>query len=93
MGAHVEATGEPVESEYFGGHIELGPGSPYNDLIPFELNTLQDLVDHYQDLVDACETWPREAQPGAVTLDDGSTQYYYVVEDPPSPGRVPVKPP
>ena len=81
MSAHAKATGEPVESEYFGGHIELGPHSPYSDLFPFEVNTLQDLVDHYQDLVELLETWPRESAAGTVTLDDGSTQYYYVIED------------
>jgi hypothetical protein len=80
-GAFVAATGEPVESQYHGGHIELGPHSPYNKLIPFELNTLQELVDHYQDLVALFESWPRESQPGQVTLDDGSIQHFHVVED------------
>lgn len=82
MGAYLEATGDLVESDYFGGQIVLGFGSPYNELIPFEVNTLQDVVDHYQDLEGLFETWPSEFVPGKVTLDDGSTQYYYVVEDP-----------
>ena len=80
MGAYKAATGEPVESEYVGGHIALGPDSPYSELIPFEVNTLQEVVDHYEDLVDLFETWPRESNPGTVTLEDGTTQYYYVVK-------------
>ena len=79
-GAYVAATGEPVESDYFGWHIALGVDSPYRELIPFEVNTLQDVVDHYQKLVDLFETWPREAEPGTVTLEDGTTQFFYVVE-------------
>jgi hypothetical protein len=50
-------------------------------LIPFEINTLQDVVDHYAELVRLFETWPREAEPGTVTLEDGTTQYFYVIED------------
>jgi hypothetical protein len=80
-GAYKASTGEPVESDYLGFHIILGVDSPYRKLIPFEVNTLQDLVDHYQDLVDLFETWPRETEPGKVTLEDGTTQYYYVVEE------------
>lgn len=80
-GAYKASTGEPVESDYVGYHIKLGVDSPYRKLIPFEVNTLQDVVDHYQELVDLFESWPREAEPGAVTLEDGTTQYYYVVEE------------
>ena len=85
MGAYIAATGDPVESEYSGGYMVLGPGSPYSELIPFEVNTLQDVVDHYEDFVDLFETWPRESKPGTVKLEDGSTQHYYVVEEPLSP--------
>ena len=81
-GVYRADTGKPVKSDYFGWHIGLGPHSPYSELIPFEVNTLQDIVDHYADLVDLFETWPRESEPGTVMLDDGSTQYFYVVEDP-----------
>lgn len=80
-GAYAADTGEPDESDYFGSHIALGVDSPYQKLIPFKLNTLQDVVDHYQELVELFESWPREAEPGTVTLEDGTTQYYYVVEE------------
>jgi hypothetical protein len=79
--AHVAATGEPVESDYFKYHMIFGVDSPYRELFPFEVNTLQDVVDHYQELVDLFESCPREAEPGTVTLEDGTTQYYYVVEE------------
>ncbi|MCC9608632.1 hypothetical protein LOC68_09295 [Blastopirellula sp. JC732] len=82
MGAHAKATGEPLEANYFGSHIGLGPDNPYNALVPFELNTLQDVVDHYEEIVELLETWPRESAPGTVTLEDGSIQHYYVIEDP-----------
>ena len=84
-GAYRADTGEPVESNYIGGHIELGSNSPYQDLIPFKIDTLQNVVDHYTDLVDLFDSWPRESEPGSVMLEDGSTQYYYVVEDPSPP--------
>ena len=81
-GAYKADTGEPVESDYFGGNIVLGPDSPYKELIPFEVNTLQDVVNHYADLIDLFDSWPRESEPGSVMLEDGLTQYYCVVEDP-----------
>lgn len=81
MGNVLESTGEPIESNYIAGHLELGPASPYSDLIPFEVNTLQDVVDQYAEIVDLLETWPREAKPGSVKLEDGTTQYFYVIEE------------
>jgi hypothetical protein len=91
VGVYVAATGEPVESDYIGCHLRLGVSSPYRELIPFEVNALQDVVDHYQELVDLFESWPREAEPGAVTLEDGTTQYYFVVEE--GEAAVPSTPP
>lgn len=92
-GAYIAATGEPVESDYFGWHLCLGVDSPYRELIPFEVQTIQDVVDHYQELVDLFESWPRETEPGTVTLEDGTTQYYYVVEEGESaiPLKLPVR--
>ena len=82
LGAYRADTGEPVESNYFGGHIVLGPDSPYRQLIPFEVATLQDVVDHYADFIGLLDSWPRQSKPGSVMHEDGSTQYYYVIEDP-----------
>jgi len=81
LGNFLENTGVPVESNYLSDHLELGSTSPYKDLIPFEVNTLQDVVDHYAELVDLLESWPRKAIPGSVTLQDGTTQFFYVMED------------
>jgi len=80
MGAKNSSTGEPVKSNYWGGYITLGRDSPYRELIPYPTNTLQDIVDHYRELVDYFETWPRESEPGEVILDDGSAQRYYALE-------------
>jgi hypothetical protein len=81
MGSFLTSTGEPIESNYLSGHLELGPASPYRDLIPFEVNTLQDVVDHYTEFVDLLESWPRESKPGSVNLEDGTTQFFYVIEE------------
>jgi hypothetical protein len=80
-GVYEAETGEPVESDYSGFHIAFGVDSPYQAMVPFEVNTLQDVVDHYDELVNLFETWPREAEPGTVTLEDGTTQYFYVIEE------------
>lgn len=80
LGAYRADTGEPVESEYFGFSLELGRNSPYKKLFPFELNTLQDVVDHYAELVELFESWPREAEPGTVLLEDGTTQKFFVFD-------------
>lgn len=80
VGAYQEETGEPVESDYRGFHIQLGPTSPYRSLLPFDVATLQDVVDHYAELLVLLETWPLEAAPGTVTLEDGTTQFFYLIE-------------
>ena len=81
LGAYQADTREPVESEYLGFSLELGRNSPYNRLFPFELNTIQDLADHYAELIDLLEAWPREAEPGSVTLNDGTDEQFFVVEE------------
>jgi hypothetical protein len=81
LGAYKADSREPVESDYLGGSIEFGPNSPYKELIPFEIDTLQDLADHYGELVNLFESWPREVKPGTVTLEDGTTQFFYVIEE------------
>lgn len=80
LGAVDSATGEPVKSNYWGGHIAVDPHSPYKEIIPFPINTVQDIVDHYQELVGYFDKWPRESEPGHVILDDGSVQKYYVLD-------------
>ena len=80
LGARDSTTGEPVRSSYWGGHIALDPKSPYRNIIPLPINTVQDIVDHYQELVDHFDSWPRETEPGQVILDDGSVQNYYVLD-------------
>lgn len=81
LGIYNKDTGDPVESIYYGDTIRLGPNNPYKHLFPFEVNTLQDLADHYGELVELLESWPREAEPGTVTLDDGTTETFYVIEN------------
>ncbi len=80
LGNTVSSTGEPVESDYWAGFIDLGANSPYKDIIPYPTRTLQDIIDHYEELVDYFDKWPRESEPGHVILDDGSVQTYYVVD-------------
>ena len=80
LGATDSSTGEPVESNYWGGCIQLGNHSPYKDIIPYPTHTLQDIIDHYEELVDYFDTWPRESEPGRVVLEDGSVQKYYVLD-------------
>ena len=80
LGATDSSTGEPVESNYWGGCIQLGADNPYEKIIPYPTNTLQDIIDHYEELVDYFDTWPRESEPGRVVLEDGSVQKYYVLD-------------
>ena len=80
LGATDSKTGEPVKSNYWGGYIAMAPHSPYKEFIPFPINTVQDIVDHYEELNDLFDTWPRESEPGQVILEDGSVQKYYVLD-------------
>jgi hypothetical protein len=80
LGATDSSTGEPVESNYWGGCIQLGADNPYEKIIPYPTHTLQDIIDHYEELVDYLDTWPRESDPGQVILEDGSVQKYYVLD-------------
>ena len=81
LGATDAKTGEPVKSNYWGGYIDAGRKGPYRDLIPYPTDTLQDIIDHYEELVEHFDSWPRESDPGRVVLDDGSLQKYYVISN------------
>lgn len=81
-GVYNARTGKYVESQYLRGSLEFGMHSPYAGLLPFSIETVEDIVEHYPRLVEELEKWPRESEPGEVVLADGTTQYFYVVEDP-----------
>lgn len=81
LGAVDANTGKSVESSYIGSYIAVGSNSPFKQLIPFEINSLQDLVDHYQELNDLFESWPRQTNPGTIQLQDGSLLHYSVTPD------------
>lgn len=80
LGAVDSVTGKPEKSNYWGGHLAINPNSPYKEIIPFPINTVQDIVDHYEELVEFFDSWPRESNPGRVILEDGSVQKYYVLD-------------
>ncbi|XZE22013.1 hypothetical protein SH449x_001929 [Pirellulaceae bacterium SH449] len=80
LGAEDSETGEPIQSSYLVGYLTLGTNSPYQEMIPFPVNTLQDLINHYQQFVTLLESWPIESAPGRVFLDDGSAQSYFVFD-------------
>ncbi len=81
LGAVDANTGKPVESSYIGSYIAVGSNSPFKELIHFEINSLQDLVDHYQELNDLFESWPRQTNPGTIQLEDGNLLHYSVTPD------------
>jgi hypothetical protein len=80
LGAKDSETGEPIQSGYLAGYLTLGKNSPYRDVIPFPINTPQDLINHYQEFVNLLESWPIESAPGRVFLEDGSVQSYFVFD-------------
>ncbi|MCA9105745.1 MAG: hypothetical protein KDA83_09990 [Planctomycetales bacterium] len=71
-------SGKSIESDYLSGHIPFGPTSPYADMFPFDVSSPQSLVDHYDEVLDALSSWPREDSPGSVKLVDGTTQWFFV---------------
>lgn len=61
---------------------ELTAGGPLYDLIPLDLDTVEEVVAHYDELAAALEKWPRRDSPGSVTDQNGRTIGYWVTDDP-----------
>lgn len=64
-----DLSGKPVKTTGLGDFIDLGKAGPYNAMLPVEINDMNDIVAHYDELVQYFATWPDgqtwgEAKPG-----------------------------
>ena len=57
--------------------VDVAPGSPFLDLIPFSLRSVRDVVDNYDRLSALIASWP--VRPRRVQLADGRMIEYYKV--------------
>ncbi|TWT38347.1 MFS transporter [Blastopirellula retiformator] len=66
--------------------INVGPNGLFADQFPFPLRSIDDFVDHYDELVKIFETWPREDQPGRFAYEIDGVEYgeieYWATEEP-----------
>ena len=63
---------EKGELRYVAGcpaSVDIAPGSPFLELVPFKLRSVRDVVDHYGELERMIQSWP--AKPVRVAAADG----------------------
>lgn len=73
---------DPPATPLFIDSINVEPNGAFQNLFPFPLRSVDDIVDNYDELVKLLETWPREDQPGRVEH-DGISYEYWVEDDGP----------
>lgn len=80
VGVHESATGMPVRSQFYGGDADIGPAGEFASLFPFEIATVQTVVERYDDILRIIAAWPEESNK-AHFRDKAGTDYYYYVEN------------
>jgi hypothetical protein len=78
-GAYETATGNPVQSEFYEGDIDIGTGGEFAHLFPFKLLKVQDVINHYEDILGIIAAWPVEPDK-AHFKDDTGTDFYYSIK-------------
>lgn len=58
--------------------LNVGEHGPFENYFPFRFRTLDDIVDHYDELAKLAKEWPREDQPGEFTYQHGDVQYWAI---------------
>jgi len=75
--------GEPnnvrrVKSEFSGGGLSTGEDGRFSHLFPFELVTVQDAVEHYEEIYEFVSQSPQPPEKGHFKDEDGLNTYYWV---------------
>ena len=63
--------------------IDVGPEGPFARLFPFELSSVQDVLDRYDEIRAELARWPVQPEYASFT-DEQGTRYFYAVKDPAS---------
>lgn len=78
MGMFVTATHEKVKSHAYADWIDIGAEGPYMHEIPFRVRSVQDVINHYDDIVSVLSKWPHEPEKLTVTANDGTIHEAWV---------------
>lgn len=58
--------------------INVGPQGVFAEHFPFPLRSIDDIVDHYDEIVAILKTWPRQDQPGELTWEGRHAKYWAI---------------
>ena len=72
----IDKAGRPRRGAAIGGAIDLSVDSPFGAVLPVRGNTLQDVVNAYDEIVETLSTWPDCPKAASVVGQDG-TEYRY----------------
>lgn len=72
--ATVESSEMDIPIEVMG--INVGPHGLFADQFPFPLRSIDDIVDHYDEIDAILKTWPRQDQPGELSWDEYQVKYW-----------------
>ncbi|MCC9606863.1 hypothetical protein LOC68_15735 [Blastopirellula sp. JC732] len=75
---------EPLFSKFGIYALSFGPDSPLRDLVPLKIESVDDLVEHYDELVELLESWPRKEAPGHLERGDETLDYWVIDNRPPN---------
>ena len=86
MGVHFRAgsiggepltTGESVERSYRAGWIDIGPEGEFGTMLPITVRDINDLIAHYDQLVQYFANWPDREHKRELLLPSGKRVGYY----------------
>ncbi len=84
VGAHKIETGEPVRSQFHAQAVDISKAGAFARFFPFTIDSIQDVITRYDDIVAALAQWPQAPHKEHFTDSDGTDYYYCVTRRTPS---------
>ena len=79
------ATGEPVQSDFWGFAINIGSNGEFARFFPFQIGTVQDVIARYDDICSILASWPVVPERDHFTDEEGTDYYFSVKINPTKP--------
>ena len=79
LGAWMQATGNPTKSKFTGGALELGSAGAFTSMFPCDLNTVQDVIGDYDEIVRVLTAWPNVPARKTLVASNGTVHRYGLI--------------
>ncbi|MBI2437639.1 MAG: hypothetical protein HYV36_02340 [Lentisphaerae bacterium] len=79
-GLYITKAGKPKKFHGYAGWIDIGTQGPYADILPVKIQKVQDVIQHFDQILATLSKWPKEPEKLTVTAKDGTLYEASIVD-------------